>query len=178
MIPLLFTSSINSSIFSFVDPIGFSINSLILFLAQLKAVSICKKVGLETTGYFMIGNPGETEEDALKTIKLSKKLDLDLATFGVTTAYPGTELYNWAIENNCLDNRFWYMKKNMKSSNIIRELDGNLNLSDFPPERQAALVKKANREFYFRPSYVLKRAVKIRSYSDIKRLIKSVKELL
>src|SRR3989344_208695 len=41
------------------------------------ATDLCRKVGIETLGYFMIGNPGEKEEDALETIKLAKNLALD-----------------------------------------------------------------------------------------------------
>lgn len=143
-----------------------------------RSISLCKKVGIETTGYFMIGNPGETEEDAHKTLKLAKELDLDLATFGVTVAYPGTELYDWALENNALPDRFWYMKKDMKISNSIREMDGNLHLINLSPEKQAELIKKANRSFYLRPSFIFKQLTKLKRISDLKRAIKSVKELL
>ncbi len=135
-----------------------------------------KKAGLETTGYFMVGNPGETEEDAQKTVRFSKELGLDMATFGVTVAYPGTELYDWAVENKVI-NRFWYMG-NIKVSKSIREMDGNLNLDGFCPERQLSIVKKANREFYLRPSFVLKNILKIRNFYSVKRNLKSIKELL
>lgn len=146
-------------------------------LEQIRnGVSLCKKVGLETAGYFMVGNVGETEEDAQKTVELSKELDLDMATFGVATAYPGTELWEWASENKAID-RLWYMG-DVKVSTSIREADGNLNLKDFCPESQARIVKKANKEFYFRPSYVLKKIFKIRRFHDINRAAKSIKELL
>ena len=143
-----------------------------------RSISLCKQAGLETTGYFMVGNPSESEEDAKKTIRLSKELGLDLATFGVTIAYPGTELYRWAVENNCLDNKFWYMGKKMKVSKSIREVDGNLNLYNFPSEKQVVLVKKANKGFYFRPTYILKTIAKLRKFHDAKRITKSIKELL
>ncbi|MBW2989712.1 B12-binding domain-containing radical SAM protein [Candidatus Woesearchaeota archaeon] len=148
-------------------------------IEQIKrGVSLCKKAGLETVGYFMIGSPGETEEDAKKTLEMAKKLKLDLATFGVTVAYPGTGIHKWAVENNALQNKAWYMNKDRKISKSIRESSGNLNLKDFPPEKQSELVKRINRSFYFRPSFILKQLFKLKRKENIKRAIKSVKELL
>ena len=142
-----------------------------------KAISLCKKAGIETMGYFIIGNPQETEDEARETIRFSQKLGLDLATFGVTVAYPGTEIYNWAIENNALPDKFWYMKS-PRMSYDSREVSGNLNLKNFPSAKQAKLVKEANRGFYLRPSYLLKRAFKIKTFSDMKRAIKSFYSLV
>lgn len=42
----------------------------------------------------MIGSPGETPETVEKTIQLIRKLKLDEVGLGVTTAYPGTELFD------------------------------------------------------------------------------------
>ena len=96
-----------------------------------KAISLCKKTGIERVGYFIIGNPGETEEDVLKTINLIKELDFDLVDVGRMVAYPGTEIYQWGLENKALPDRFWYMKKDIKISKSIREVNGNLNLKNF-----------------------------------------------
>lgn len=147
-------------------------------IEQIKrAISLCKKSGIEAMGYFMIGNPLETEGDARETIKFSQKLGLDLATFGTTAAYPGTELYKWAIENNALSDRFWYMKRVAVSSDA-REASGNLNLKNFPQAEQTKLVKEANKSFYFRPSYLLRYLLKIRTLYDLKRSVKSFLDLI
>ncbi|MBI2041622.1 MAG: radical SAM protein [Candidatus Nealsonbacteria bacterium] len=142
-----------------------------------RAISLCKKSGIEAMGYFMIGNPTETEDDARETIKFSQKLGLDLATFGTTAAYPGTELYKWAVENNALPDRFWYMKRVAVSSDA-REASGNLNLKNFPPAKQTKLVKEANKGFYLRPAYLLKYLLKIRTYYDVERSVKSFCDLI
>jgi len=148
-------------------------------LRQIReGIGFCKKAGIEIAGYFMIGNPQETEKDANDTLRLSKELGLNLATFGVTVAYPGTELYKWAIENKTLSDRFWYMNRERQGVDSIREIRGNLNLKDFPIGRQLKVVKMANRQFYFRPAYMAKTILRIRRIHDLKRLIKAVKELL
>ena len=143
-----------------------------------EAIELCKKAGIETTGYFMIGNPGEKEEDVLETIKLAKKIDLDYASFGVTIAYPNTEMYTWALENKCSIDKQWYMKETDSEIGLTGEsTQGTLERDDFPVARQLELCKKANKEFYFRPSYVIKRLTKIRSFGDIARTLKSVAKI-
>lgn len=144
-----------------------------------EAAKLCKKVGIETTGYFMVGSPGEKEEDALKTIKLAKEIDLDYASFGVTIAYPNTEMYFWALENKCLADKEWYMRETDSDIVAAREINGGaLDHEDFPLERQLELCKKANKEFYLRPSYIIKKLAKIRNFSDISRNLKAVTEII
>lgn len=99
-----------------------------------------------------------------------------MVSFGVTVAYPGTELYRWALKNKALPDRFWYVKEDAQVSNSIREVSGNINLKDFPRKKQAQIVKKANKEFYLRPFYVLSRIVKIRKFHEVKRIFKVLKE--
>lgn len=53
----------------------------------------CRKYGVLTVGLFVIGMPGETEEQIERTIQASIELDPDLAKFSVATPYPGSELW-------------------------------------------------------------------------------------
>lgn len=142
-----------------------------------RGVSLCKKNNILTMGYFIVGSPGEDENDACKTIKLSKAIGLNFATFGVTTAYPGTEFYSWGIANNALTDRFWYMAAEENVFDSIRETRGNLNLVDFPPDRQAQVAKEANKAFYFRPSIIFQNIFRMRKIKDMRRLVKAFKEL-
>jgi hypothetical protein len=60
-----------------------------------------------------------------------------------------------------------------------REINGGaLDRPDFPLERQLELCKKANKEFYFRPSYIIKKVSKIRNFSDVTRNLKAVAEII
>lgn len=143
-----------------------------------EGISLCKKVGIERTGTFMIGNPTETEEDARETLAFIKALDLDLAFTFVTIAYPGTAIYDWAVQHNALSDRFWYMKKSEKAFAGGWEINGSLKLDRFPRRRVMKMVKKANKDFYVRTAFVLKRLKKIKSWADIRRNLMSLKKLL
>ncbi|MAG77993.1 hypothetical protein CL616_01370 [archaeon] len=64
-------------------------------LDQVKeAVKTVKKLGIRIQGYFMIGAPTETLQEIKQTIKFSNELDLDEATFSITTPLPHTYLYD------------------------------------------------------------------------------------
>lgn len=59
-----------------------------------QAVKDAKSLGLKIQGYFMLGAPTETLEEVKKTIDFAVKLDIDDATFSITTPLPHTYLYD------------------------------------------------------------------------------------
>jgi len=72
---------------------------------HIKAVKLCKSYGFFTTGTFMIGNPGETKTDLEQTLDLIKKLKLDGGgTIGITTPFPGTDLWEYAQRRGLIKN--------------------------------------------------------------------------
>ena len=125
-----------------------------------ETVAATKKVGMEVRLAFMIGNPGDTEETVKKTIKYAVFLDPDVVTFNITTPYPGTEMFDWAEENNYLIHKDWARYDLSKPV---------MELPTISSEKVVDYYKKAYRQFYLRPSYILKRLVKIRSREDFKR---------
>jgi len=65
-------------------------------------VNNCKKVGLAVHADFIIGLPGETKETIERTIEYAKELDPETLQVSVAHAYPGTELYDYAVKNGFL----------------------------------------------------------------------------
>lgn len=77
---------------------------------NIDAVKICRKYGLDVTGSFILGSPGEKIEDMKKTLEVIKKMkELGASELwcGVAVPYPGTELWRYAIKNNLLKNFNW-----------------------------------------------------------------------
>lgn len=67
-----------------------------LNLEKLKKMAVfAKSIGFITFGFFIIGLPGETRESVVKTVKLAKDINLDIANFCLATPYPGTELHDY-----------------------------------------------------------------------------------
>lgn len=121
-------------------------------------VALTKKIGIECRAAFMLGNPGETEETMQQTLDFAKKLDPDIALFNITTPYPGTEMYAWADKNNYLKTKDWSL---YDLSNAVMELP------TVSSQKVEAFYKKAHKEFYGRPIYLIKKLFKIRSFGEL-----------
>jgi anaerobic magnesium-protoporphyrin IX monomethyl ester cyclase len=61
-----------------------------------RAIDYTAKVGIITRGFFMLGFPTETEQEALQTIEFARASTLCGATFFTVVYFPGTELYKLA----------------------------------------------------------------------------------
>lgn len=124
-----------------------------------EAVKKTHQAGIEVKGFFMLGLPGDTKKTMQETINFAKELNLDIATFSITTPFPGTELYQ-EVKNT----------KEFKDADFSRYLPYYPTSLSYIPTglTQKSLLefeKKAHFEFYVRPSYILKELLKIRSFS-------------
>ncbi|MDP2922221.1 MAG: radical SAM protein [Candidatus Omnitrophota bacterium] len=137
-----------------------------------KTVYTTKKIGIDTFGYFMIGNPGETKETVLKTIKLAKSLDLDYAQFSKVSSLPGTELYELLKKDLGYD--YWreYTLDESKRMTLPRH-----NCS-FSEEEVDCFIKHAYKQFYFRPGYVFKSLKRLKSFWELKRGFKAALSMI
>lgn len=62
----------------------------------------CKDLGIAIHGTFIIGLPGETPETIEQTIRFAKEIDPESLQVSLAAPYPGTELYQQAVENGWL----------------------------------------------------------------------------
>lgn len=134
-----------------------------------ETVAATKKAGLAVRLAFMLGNPGETEQTLKKTIKYAIDLDPDLVSFNITTPYPGTQMFAWAQDHNYLANKNW------EDYNLSKPV---MTLPTVDSKKILHYYKKAHRQFYFRPSYIIKRLIKMRSFEDFKNNLKPFINLL
>ena len=128
-------------------------------LQQAKqAIDCAKKAKIKIVANFMIGNPGETKESINNTIKFMKEIDPDYVNIAFTTALPGTELWDQAGKNN------WIRYKDYSS---VHYEDIQMNATNISDEELRKSLTMMYRKFYFRPRYILKRAMKL-SLPEIK----------
>jgi radical SAM superfamily enzyme YgiQ (UPF0313 family) len=57
-------------------------------------------IDIHVTCYFMMGIPGETKEDILKTLDFAYRIKPDFISISVYEIFPGTELHRQGIEEN------------------------------------------------------------------------------
>ncbi len=70
------------------------------------AIKIAKESGFFTSGYFIIGSPGETEEDLKQTLSLVQDRNLDSAMVFQLTPFPGTVVWEDAKKMNMVSEDF------------------------------------------------------------------------
>lgn len=125
--------------------------------------ALTRRAGMEVLGYFMVGNPDETIEDVRMTFALIRSLPMDYAHIGVFTPYPGTEIYRLALEQGVYDRDYWReFAADPRPGFAPRYWNQN-----FTDERLLALMKEGYRLFYARPSYLLRRALTVRSPGEL-----------
>lgn len=120
---------------------------------SLKTAEFCKKIGIEIYGYFMFGIPEETPQTMEKTIDLALKIEPSFAIFSKTILIPGSELFDYGMAAGQIDKEYW--KRFLQGT----ETDGapSLSTKELPEQIIDYYVKKADRRFYFRLSFILKK---------------------
>ena len=62
-----------------------------------------KELGIEVRGFFMIGFPGETLPEVMKTVEYARDLNLAVTAFALVTPLPGTDLYKECVAEGLVD---------------------------------------------------------------------------
>ena len=63
----------------------------------------CHELGITIHGTFILGLPGETKETIQETIRFAAEINPHTIQVSLAAPYPGTFLYNQAVENGWLD---------------------------------------------------------------------------
>jgi hopanoid biosynthesis associated radical SAM protein HpnJ len=129
------------------------------------------KLGLVIHGDFILGLPGETRETIQNTIAFAKELDVETIQVSVAHAYPGTELYDFAVKNDFL----------VKGS-MVDEGGHQLAHIEYPGLPADEVLDSVHRfydEYYFRPKAIFRILRKAAFDSnDRKRLYKEARTFL
>jgi radical SAM superfamily enzyme YgiQ (UPF0313 family) len=68
-----------------------------------QSFKLCQELDIRTLATFIIGNPDETRDDIDQSFRVAKEIKADYTAFYFLTPYPGTDIYNMAIEKGWLD---------------------------------------------------------------------------
>jgi radical SAM superfamily enzyme YgiQ (UPF0313 family) len=123
-----------------------------------------RAAGIRILGYFMLGAPGETRESIEKTLALSVQLNPDFAYYSVVVPYPGTDLYDDALEKGLLKSDYW--KEYVDSEGTLSEPVPMFEHDDVTRQYLLSTLRSAYLRFYLRPGYILRRFRSIKSLSD------------
>jgi hopanoid biosynthesis associated radical SAM protein HpnJ len=131
----------------------------------------CHDLGLAIHGDFILGLPGETAESIQRTISFAKELDCTTIQVSVAHAYPGTEMYDFAVRNGFL----------VQGSMV--DDDGHqlahIEYPNLPVEEIMDAVHRFYDEYYFRPKAIFRIVRKaIFDATERRRLYKEAKGFL
>jgi hopanoid biosynthesis associated radical SAM protein HpnJ len=132
----------------------------------------CHKLGLVIHGDFIMGLPGETHETINNTIAFAKELDVETIQVSVAHAYPGTELYDYAVKNG-------FMVGDNKMVDEGGHQLAQIQYPGLPADDIMSAVHRFYDEYYFRPKAIY-RILKNAMFdsNDRKRLYKEAKSFL
>lgn len=91
-------------------------------------IRYAQSIGLDVRGFFMIGYPGETLDTIKRTCDYAHSLNLSVTAFSLATPLPGTELWEYCIDNNIID-------LNNVDMEHLSYGGFNLQLTDIPVEK-------------------------------------------
>ena len=133
----------------------------------VRAINLAKKYGIKNLGFLMVGNSGDNRDSIYRTIDFAKKLGLDYVQICRTIAKPSTELDDELIKLTGVDWWRGYI------AGKIEERRWPIPWSELTQEEVEDLLKKAYYRFYFRPEYILKILLNIKSVDELLRYIKT-----
>ncbi len=105
----------------------------------------CKKIGIKTFGFFMIGFPFEDKRSIEDTIRFAKELDCEIVEFNKVVPYAKTELYEMIVDGGYLINN--------SPNEVASYHEGSISthkVGDMSPNEVKNLIVKAYRQYYLR----------------------------
>jgi radical SAM superfamily enzyme YgiQ (UPF0313 family) len=126
-------------------------------------------LGLTVHGDFIVGLPGETRATLRNTINFAKQLDVETIQVSIAHAYPGTEFYDYAKQNNLVQLKM--------SDDEGHQLPNVVYPGILAKGEMVEWVERFYGEYYFRPKAAWRIVRKgIFDGDERKRIYKEAKE--
>lgn len=122
----------------------------------------CRKLGITIHGTFIMGLPGETKETIKQTIDFARDINPHTIQVSLAAPYPGTYLYNQAIENGWLEEN--------QETNLVNDHGVQLAPITYPHMGQEEIfssVETFYKKFYFRPSKIAELTAEMVRHPDM-----------
>jgi len=129
-----------------------------------RAIQVCRRHGLRTHAFYVIGLPWESAATIEETYRLARELDTDFFDFNIAYPLPGTEFYEIAHAEGLLDEAecadAGYAKAAVRTFHLSRE--------DLNRWRRRALLKMS-----LRPAYIARTLIRAGSPRRAARYVRA-----
>jgi len=120
---------------------------------MLKADDSIKKYNIKRLYAFMFGSPGDTEETIRSYIDFAIETDPFIMLVAPTMAFPGTALYDYAVQHNLLKDPKWFYS--FLTPDSEDPYQARMMMEHLPPETVDKYVRLAYMKFYLRPRKII-----------------------
>jgi len=130
-----------------------------------KTFKWANEIGMGTHAHLMFGCIGETKESIEKTIQFIKEINPTTITANIFTPFPGSEVFEMVkkVSPEIGDGTNCDLSK-IHTTGFFNEVFSDVNGKELEES-----IKRIYREFYFRPSYILRRLSSIDSLNEFRR---------
>jgi radical SAM superfamily enzyme YgiQ (UPF0313 family) len=129
--------------------------------AARRCIETCRRLGILTKGFFIVGHPTDTLDSIEQTIRLALDLPLDDVVATLNTPLPGTEQYGTASEFGSFKGRDW------SEFNLWNPVFVPRGLTE---EILVAKHREFYRRFYLRPRIIARYVRSFFSAAGLRRL--------
>lgn len=124
-----------------------------------KAVQLFSDAGIHIQGTFIIGSPGETEENIRETLEFIKSSKLTAFEVYILTPFPGTPVWETALKMGRVSNTMDWSKLSIDTMGAD---DDRITVSEIPTPRLIAIQKElfSSEKLKRRVIYVVRNSLK------------------
>lgn len=132
-----------------------------------RAVRLAKGAGLQVTGHVILGFPSDNRDSLDATERFVASLDLDFVQFYCAIPYPGTRLYQEAVQHGWLNSTDW---RNWEHNTSVLDYD-HLRSQEVMASRRRMLQRH-----YFNPRRIVRTlANHVRRPADLLSILSKVR---
>ena len=124
------------------------------------AINASVKAGIYSTGYFMIGFPTETYEEASATVEFAVSSNLHRALFFNPKPFAGTQLASMADD-------FLKNKNDLFDTQRANFCKDTINISAMPDDELQNIFQNAYKRFYLNPKRILRLMILIIQHPEV-----------
>ena len=117
----------------------------------------------------MIGAPTETKEDILETFRVIKWLNPDFLHMTILTPFPATPIYLEGLKSGFIKKDYW----REFAKNPTADFSPPFWEENFTKNELKNLLVSGYKQFYTRPTYIIKKLFSVRSMGEFKRKAKA-----
>jgi len=135
---------------------------------------LANKMGINIHAHLMFGNPGETKEDILQSIRFLMEIEPAAVDIGITTPFPGTPLFEQVKAKNPEIGD----GSELQIDQVHNIAFFSRHYCELDEEFLENALLLAYRRFYLRPAYVFRYLRRIRSLRQLMNVVRAGFNLL